>query len=341
MSDLEPIEPREAIELYLDHRETDLSDKSLENQRYRLGSFVEFCEENDIENLNELTGRNLHEFRVWRMNGEGEQYGPVNAVTLKGVLSTLRVFLDFAATIDAVPKGMREDVLLPEIGREEESRDELLEAERALDILEWFDKFRYASREHVILSLLWHTGIRLGSLRALDVEDFDRDEPCLELRHRPNTGTPFKNAKRAERDIAVGEYHAELVSDYIENNRPEVEDEYGREPHISSTQGRLTAVPIRRIVQKWTQPCRIGDCPHDKNPETCEWTQRKKLRDCPSSRSPHGVRGGSITYHRREGVPQEGVSDRMNASNEVLEKHYDNRTKRERMRNRRDFLDNV
>ena len=42
--DLEPIGPHEAVELYLDHRETDLSDKSLENQRYRLLSFVEFCE---------------------------------------------------------------------------------------------------------------------------------------------------------------------------------------------------------------------------------------------------------------------------------------------------------
>jgi site-specific recombinase XerD len=215
VGDLQPVPPRDAVDLYIDTRQSDLSKSTIENQRYRLNSFVEFCETNGIETLDQLTGRHLHEFRVWRRDGESEHYGPVNNVTLQGILQTLRVFLEFAASIDAVESGMRERVLLPEIDPEDERRDELLEADRAEDILEHLSRYRYASREHVILALLWHTGMRLGSLRALDVDDFDPSEPCLKLRHRPATETPLKNGRAAERDISLGSEYAQMVREYI------------------------------------------------------------------------------------------------------------------------------
>lgn len=59
---------------------------------------------------------------------------------------------------------------------------------------------------------------------------------------------------------------------------------------------------------------------------------------CPSSRSPHGLRRGSITTHLRDGMPPEVVSDRVNVSKEVLDRHYDERTEREKMEIRREFL---
>ncbi|MFW5905641.1 MAG: tyrosine-type recombinase/integrase [archaeon] len=339
--DLDPMAPADVVDLYLQTRESELSKSSRENQRYRLRSFVEFCEEQGIDTLDQLTGRHLHEFRVWRKNGESERYGEVNNVTLYGVLQTLRVFLEFAASIDAVEPGMRERVLLPEIDPEEERRDELLEEDRAEDIVSYLSRYRYASREHVIMAILWHTGMRLGSLRSLDVDDYDPTEPCLTLSHQPESGTPLKNSRGAERDIYLSEQYSQLIREYIEQNRHNVIDEYGRRPLITSEQGRLTATPIRRIVYRWTQPCRIGGCPHDEDPETCEWRHYEQLRDCPSSRSPHGVRRGSITMHRRRGVPREVVSDRADASADVLEAHYDRRSKRERMRNRKEFLDDI
>lgn len=339
--DLQPMAPQAAVDLYLETREGDLSKSTVENQRYRLNSFVEFCEEHGIETLDELSGRHLHEFRVWRRNGDSEHYGPVNKVTLNGILQTLRVFLEFAASVDAVESGMRERVLLPELDPEEERREELLEADRAVDILEYLSRYRYASREHVIIAVLWHTGIRLGSLRALDVDDFDPSEPCLQLRHRPASETPLKNGRAAERDIALGGDYAQMVREYIDHNRHPVRDDYDRKPLIASEQGRLSPTPIRRIAYRWSQPCRIGECPHDKDPETCEWTHYERLSGCPSSRSPHGIRRGSITMHRRQGIPREVVSDRVNASAAVLEKHYDKRSKRERMRNRKQFLDDL
>lgn len=336
--DLEPIAPREAVELYLDHREPELSEKSVENHRYRLRSFISFCEEEGIENLNALTGRDLHKYRVWRRNGDGERYSEVSKMTLYGNLQTLRKFLEFCASIDAVESGMRERVLIPEVEDEEASKDVYLDEERAEAILEYLDQFQYASRAHVILSLLWHTGMRLGSLRALDVDDFDADARCLDLVHRPESETPLKNKHAAERSIAVGEYHIEMLEAYIQNNRHEVTDDYGRRPLITSAQGRLTETPIRRVCYRWTQPCEIGKCPHDEDPRTCEYRNREEMVNCPSSRSPHGIRRGSITKHLRDGTPRDIVSDRMNVTQDVLDRHYDETTERERMELRREFI---
>lgn len=90
-----------------------------------------------------------------------------------------------------------------------------------------------------------------------------------------------------------------------------------------------------------TQPCHIGECPHDKEPATCEWRQRGNRGSCPSSRSPHAIRRGSITHHLREGTPQQVVQERCNVSGEVLEKHNDERTEREKASVRREWLDTI
>ena len=338
MSDLEPTTPREAVRYYHEDREMDLTEKSQQNHRYRLKSWIAFCNEQGIENMNNVTGRKLHEFRLWRKNGEGDEYDEIKKVTLKGILTTLRVFLGYCATIEAVEEGLRERVRIPKLNSEEISRDEKLEEADAAGMLEYLEQFRYASREHAMLSILWHTGIRLGTLRAFDVEDLDKSERCLDIRHRPKQETPLKNKKDAERSIALGEYDVGVLEDYIKQHRPDVTDDYGRRPLFASDHGRLTASPIRITVYRWTQPCRWGGCPHDEDPNTCEYRKRESLANCPSSRSPHGVRRGAITKHLRDGTPEEVVSDRMNSSREVIDQHYDERSEREKMRLRRELI---
>lgn len=333
-NELEPTSPAEAVEWYLAERDPELSEKSLQNHRYRLERFLEFCEEFEIEEMNSLTGRDIHRYRVWR----SERIKPV---TLRGELQTFRVFLEFAAAIEAVEPGLRERVQLPDVEAEDESRDEHLDASRAEEILEYLERFEYASREHVIVSITWHTGIRLGSLRAFDVKDFDPNAQCLDLRHRDEQGTPLKNKAAAERSIAVGPHYCDVIQDYLDYNRKEVTDDYGRRPLITSSQGRLSQNAIRTAVYRVTQPCMMGDCPHDEDLETCTYREHNKRAGCPSSRSPHGIRRGSITHHLRTGTPQEVVSDRSNVSKEILAKHYDERTEREKMEIRRDFIEGM
>ena len=335
MSDrLTPTTPAEAVEWYFAERDPELTEKTLQNQRYRLEQFLTFCSEYEIENMNRLTGRDIHRFRVWASKD-------IKTVTLRGYLQTFRVFLEFCAAIDAVEPGLRERVQIPEVESEDEARNEHLEPDRAEAILKHLERFAYASREHVVTALLWHTGIRLGTLRSFDVGDFDQDSQCLDVRHRPDTGTPLKNKKSAERSIAVGSHYCDVIKDYIQHNRENVTDGHGRQPLITSSRGRLSDGSIRETIYRVTQPCYYGECPHDKDPKTCEYREHSQRAGCPSSRSPHGIRRGSITNHLRTGSPQEVISDRANVSGDILDKHYDERTDREKMEIRREFLEGV
>ena len=48
---LDPIEPDDALRLYLDHRQTELSKNTIQCHRYRLEYFVEWCEEVGLPDL--------------------------------------------------------------------------------------------------------------------------------------------------------------------------------------------------------------------------------------------------------------------------------------------------
>jgi len=50
-----------------------------------------------------------------------------------------------------------------------DSRDEFIEAETADVILDYLEKYEYASLRHVTFLLLWRTAARQGSIHALDV----------------------------------------------------------------------------------------------------------------------------------------------------------------------------
>lgn len=323
--------PAEAVKWYLAERESELSEKSQSNHRYRLEQFQAFCDEQEIENLNNLSGRNLHRYRVWRSED-------IRTVTLRGELQTLRVFLEFCASIEAVEPGMRELVKIPKVDPEEEAKDVHISKERAEEILDHLNRFEYASRDHVVFALLWHTGIRLGTLRTFDVGDFDEDEMCLDVRHRPESGTPLKNKQAAERSIAVGSHYCDVIRDYLSHNRHNLTDDHGRRPLITSNQGRLSENSIRENVYRVTQPCEFGDCPHGEDPRTCEARQHGNRAKCPSSMSPHAIRRGSITDRLRNGTPQTVVSERANVSGEIIDQHYDERSEREKMRLRRELL---
>lgn len=332
--ELEPLAPGAGRDLYLEHRRGEVSENTLRSHRYRLNEFVEWCEEQEIHNLNDLTGRDLHAYRVHR-----REQDDLKAVTLQGQLSTLRVFLKFCASVDAVPEGLHEKILLPTVSNAKQASKTLLEPERAEQILSYLETYRYASRQHVLLTLLWRTGLRMGSTRAIDLDDYDADAPGVELVHRPEQDTPLKNKERGERWVALRPRTATLIDEYIAGPRKDVTDEYDREPLLTTAQGRISTSAIQGSIYTITRPCVYGECPHaEYDPETCEFTKRENATKCPSSRSPHDVRSGAITAHLLDDVPVEIVSERMDVTQSVLDRHYDRRSEREKMEQRRKFL---
>jgi site-specific recombinase XerD len=335
--ELEPLAPSEAKEMFLAERRGQVAERTVQADDYRLRHLIAWMEDNGIENTNDLTGRILHKFRLWR-----KEDGDLNKVSLRTQLKSLRVFIKWCESIDAVKEGLHEKILLPSPSKEEERREETLRTGQAEEVLDYLRRFEYASRTHTLLDLLWHTGLRIGAVYSLDIEDYDSEEERLEMTHRPETGTALKNKSEGERMIALSRYVCEVLDDFIEHNRLDTLDENGREPLFTSEQGRLTISTMRERVYTVTRPCYYGDeCPHERDIDDCEATRYGYRSKCPSSVSPHSVRRGAITHFLTEDIPEQVVSDRMNVGQDVLDKHYDKRSEEVKVEQRRGYLDNI
>jgi hypothetical protein len=64
MNELEPITPHDALEMYCEDIDGELSPNSVRDKRYQLSKFVDWCEGADtneprVENLNDITGQDF------------------------------------------------------------------------------------------------------------------------------------------------------------------------------------------------------------------------------------------------------------------------------------------
>lgn len=323
--------PRELAQRYLDRRQIDAADETLRTYRKRLQHFVEWCEEQDIQEVRRLSGWHVDQFETARRS-EG-----VSPVTLKGELSALRLMLQYGERIEAVDDDLAEKVDPPTLSKEEESSDTKLASGDAVALLRFYrdEPGHLGQPYHACFELAWNTGARLGSLIALDREDFYPDEQYVEFLHRPETGTPLKNDEGGQRPVSIPEPVLETIEYYVARERPKKRDEHGREPLFATRQGRASRSTIRGWIYGATQPCVRVECPHGKRRAECEWTERNYRSKCPSSRSPHQIRTGSISWQLDQGIPLEVVSDRADVSPDVIRRHYDKSSELQKMENRR------
>ncbi|MFB6202414.1 MAG: tyrosine-type recombinase/integrase [Halorhabdus sp.] len=325
---LEPMDPSTAQQLFLDHKETSCSEATVRNYLYRTNHFIDWCQQENITNLNNLAGRDIQQFRLWRKSD-----GDLNKLTLRMQMSTLRVFLKWAETVEAVPKNLYDKVMVPKVRPEERQRAETLDPESAQAILDYLTKYQYGSIEHVTLALLWETGMRIGAIHSLDTSDVIVKESRIELVHRPEEGTALKNGKGGNRLVAVTSELINLIDDYLSQQRVPTTDDHGREPLLATDQGRAAKTTIRRMIYRITSPCYRND--------PCPGCKEKPGSKCPEAVSPHAIRRGSITHFLSKDVPVEVVSDRMDVSQKVLDQHYDKRSEEVKVEQRRKFLDNI
>jgi len=332
MSELEPLKPEKGVELYLRHRADELAESSLNAHRLRLKHFVRWCDEENIDNVNELTGRRLHEYRLWR-----KDEGNLNRVSVRTQMSTLRALMIFLETIDAVRVGLNDSVDIPTLDGDEGVRSVHIVNERAQQILSKLEKYEYASLRHVIVLLLWRTAIRTGTAQSIDVDDVDLEDGYIELRHQPERGTPLKNKRDGERFLNLNQETADILADWIHERHPETEDDHGRVPLLGTNYGRISKSNLRKQVYWATAPQFVGDdCSCDVDDH-----DYNRIHECDDAVSPHALRRGSITWLLREEVPKPVVSERANVSSEILDAHYNETSLREQMELREKHLDNI
>lgn len=324
------LSPRDAMKRYIDRSRSELSESSASTYYYRLKLWVEWCEEQGIEEVSELSGWVFEQYEAYR---SGED---ISASALHNEMETLKWCVEYLERIEAVDDDLAEKVHVPRVPEQERSRDKRLSTEQATRLLEHYrDSEQFGNQHHALLEVAWHTGARLGSIRALDLRDFHPEEQYLEFVHRPSTDTPLKNKLKGERMVSLQKPVVRALQDYVRHHRHNQHDEHGRSPLFTSRKGRPSTNTVRTWCYLATHPCVAQECPHGREMATCDFRHYHHASKCPSARAPHHVRTGSISWHRDRGVPKEVTAERVNASERVIDRYYDKSTKRERMNLRR------
>lgn len=317
MSNKRDLSPVEAAERFIAKRENKNTEKTVRSYANRLRGFVHWADENGIETMRELDGWWIDEYeRHIESSGDAP-------ATVQGKMSSLDQLLQYCVSIEVVDEDLPRKLEVPKLSKEEETSDDMLEAENARKLLAFYrDSIRHhGTIQHVILELLWHIGGRISCFRALDFDDWNPDERKLNFRSRK--GTRLKEGTEHERNVAVPEPVAEALEHWITRERPQKRDDNGREPLLTTSHGRASESSVRCWAYQATQPCLHTGCPHNDRRESCKFTERQHSSKCPSSRGPHAIRTGSITWQLNRGLSYVEVADRVASSPETIRRYYD------------------
>ena len=194
---------------------------------------------------------------------------------------------------------------------------------------------------HALMELLWNGGPRIGGVHSLDLRDFAPANNEIRFRHRLDTGTRLKNGSEGagtgngERNVELKDCVIKAIEQYIEYERPNVTDDFGRKPLFATKYGRAARSTLRRRVYEATS-CRwtastLEDC-------ACDGSCDPDSDVCPHSYYPHAIRRGAIVQHLSGGLRVDIASERFDVSIQTLRKHYDPRTKRRRREDRSDAV---
>lgn len=335
--------PEEAVERYIEERKSDLSDSTIYNYKSNLGIFTEWCSyQSEIQYINDLDQFAISDFKMHKRDN-----AEVADTTLYNAMMALRTFIKWCES-KGLLDDLAENMMLPDRGRA--ARTETIDPDEVEKILAYLEKYEYATYRHVAFALMWDCGLRIGAVRAIDLEDYNSAEAYIELQHRPgggdvdtlnkDRGTPLKNGADSEREVNLHGWVVELVDDYIEGPRNQITEDSGREPLVTTKQGRPARTTLRRHIKAITRPCYYSnECPVDREIESCEATKWENASKCPESIRPHSVRRSAITAWLDDGHSKELVSDRMDVTTDVLDEHYDQRSEKQKRELRREVFE--
>jgi hypothetical protein len=83
----------------------------------------------------------------------------------------------------------------------------------------------------------------------------------------------------------------QLLDDWLRDRRPDVTDDYGREPLLATQYERPSRTTIPKYAYRWSRPCAYGEeCPHGRIRRIVKRQSRDGLR----SDRPRSVRTRSV-----------------------------------------------
>lgn len=337
----EELTPRAARRQFLNAKRGNVKQSTHRAYKYPTKHLVEYCENNGVESIGEISS---HLLESWVQKRENENIKPITA---KQTAKLGRVFIKWCQNSGLVEPGLADRIRIPKTTENDEVSRTTVRRDQAQQVLNTLSTYEYATRKHVAFRFIWDTGCRASGAIALDIDDLgtnpENGKPTVDFRNRKRTGTPLKNKNKSERTIMISDDLRSLIQDYIEGRRDDVTDEHGRRPLLTTPTRRVSRQHLYKDTVAFSRPCvYAGFCPDGREVAACEYAQSKKAAcSCPENFSLHPIRRGSITDHLNRGFPKEQLSERVDVSVEVLEKHYDAGTHQDALNRREQFRDLV
>ena len=88
------LSPREAADRFLSRRQQRQAEETVRSYAHRLSHFVEWCEEQEIEQMREVGGWEIDEYRHYRESDD------VSPSTVKSAMVSLKQLLEFCERIE-------------------------------------------------------------------------------------------------------------------------------------------------------------------------------------------------------------------------------------------------
>jgi integrase/recombinase XerC len=188
----------------------------------------------------DVTGLDLRALRSWLAK---QQTLGRSRTTLARRASAVRVFTGWLARTGRAPQDAGASLLSPKLAK---TLPPVLRADEAADLIaaavvRISDGGPVAKRDVAILEILYATGIRVGELVGLDVDDVDDDRQVLRV---------FGKGRK-ERTVPYGRPAASALAAWLREGRPELAvPGSGPAVFLGARGGRVDARIVRELVHR-------------------------------------------------------------------------------------------
>jgi integrase/recombinase XerC len=216
--------------------ERDLSPNTVAAYRSDLAQFAEWAGRAGVDRLEQIDRRLLRRF----VAGLSEKRYARRTIARKA--SAVRSLLSWAVKTGLLDGHPAHDLGTPKLDRPLPKVLRLDEVEHLLDLPPADDPV--GARDRAVLELLYGSGLRVGELCGLDVDDVD-----LASRRVRVTGKG-----RKQRQVPVGEAAARALITYVQEVRPQLQAKTERANHalfLNTRGSRLQRRSVNRILEKY------------------------------------------------------------------------------------------
>lgn len=213
--------PSELIDLFLAEWEADKAPSTYYNNKGHMDQFREWLADNRMDHIEDLDGKAPLQYKIHLKSDDSK-----NRTTVGNHFSTLRTFFKWSARYDFTDSALTDAMESPDFNKHGAARERMIPFDHAKDLLDYLKKFKYTTKDHIMVAIMCHTGCRRWAMCGLDLDDYspvrERDSGqygLFRFHYRPDTGTPLKNDEGGEREVMIWPHFREIIEDYIDTHR--------------------------------------------------------------------------------------------------------------------------